>query len=248
MPAIDRTLPSRRQKEERVMVIKGTHAHAALFLVAITAGVWISSLPGTTHVPAKATSAPSVSDKLVIANPAAARADKVLPPLLNDLQQRTFRYFWNTADPQTGLVPDRYPTPSFSSIAAVGFALTAYPIGVERGYVTREAARERVLKTVRFFHGAPQGEAKTGTAGFNGFFYRYLDMKTGTRSGDIELSTVDTALLLGGMLFAQSYFDGAHAEEAEIRRLVEEIYGRVNWRDRKSTRLNSSHSQISYAV
>src|SRR5688572_6406998 len=230
MPAIDRTLPSRRQKEERVMVIKGTHAHAALFLVAITAGVWISGLPGTAYVPAKTNSATSVSDKLVIANPAAARADKALPPVLEELQRRTFRYFWETADPQTGLVPDRYPTPSFSSIAAVGFALTAYPIGVERGYVTREAARARVLKTLRFFHGAPQGEAKTGTAGFNGFFYRYLDMKTGTRSGDIELSTVDTALLLAGMLFAQSYFDGPHAEEAEIRRLVEEIYGRVNWR------------------
>src|SRR5688572_8326221 len=230
MPAIDRTLPSRRQKEERVMVIKGTHAHAALFLVAITAGVWISGLPGTAYVPAKTNSATSVSDKLVIANPAAARADKALPPVLEELQRRTFRYFWETADPQTGLVPDRYPTPSFSSIAAVGFALTAYPIGVERGYVTREAARARVLKTLRFFHGAPQGEAKTGTAGFNGFFYRYLDMKTGTRSGDIELSTVDTALLLAGMLFAQSYFDGPHAEEAEIRRLVDEIYGRVNWR------------------
>jgi hypothetical protein len=211
------------------MVIKRSHAYVALLLFAITAGV-ISNPPGTTLVPVKARPAPSARDALVTASPAAARADKVLPPLLEELQQRTFRYFWDTADPQTGLVPDRFPTPSFSSIAAVGFALTAYPIGAERGYVTREAARARVLKTVRFFHGAPQGEAATGTAGHNGFFYRYLDMKTGTRSGDIELSTVDTALLLGGMLFAQSYFDGPHAEEAEIRRLVEEIYGRVNWR------------------
>src|SRR5687768_12808723 len=103
------------------MAIKGTHAQVALFLVAITAGVWISSLPGTTYVPAKAKSATSVSDKLVIANPAATKADKALPPVLEELQRRTFRYFWDTADPQTGLVPDRYPTPSFSSIAAVGF-------------------------------------------------------------------------------------------------------------------------------
>ncbi len=66
---------------------------------------------------------------------------KPLPPLFDTLQERTFRYFWDNADPDTGLVPDRYPTSSFSSIAAVGFALTAYPIGVERQYVTRAAAR-----------------------------------------------------------------------------------------------------------
>jgi len=160
----------------------------------------------------------------------ARRAARPLPPLVEELQERTFRFFWDTADPATGLVPDRYPTPSFASIAAVGFALTAYPIGAERGYVTREAARERVLKTLRFFRNAPQGAEATGRAGHNGFFYRYLDMKNGHRVGDIELSTVDTALLLGGMLFAQSYFNGPEPEESEIRQLAEEIYGRVNWR------------------
>src|SRR5690242_2870321 len=158
------------------MVIRRTFAHAALFLIAITAGVWVSHPPVTPIPMKKAMPAQSKAETLVIAKPAVT-ADKPLPPPLADLQQRTFRYFWNTADPNTGLVPDRFPTPSFSSIAAVGFALTAYPIGVERGYVTREAARERVLRTLRFFHSAPQGDAKTGTAGFNGFFYRYLDMK-----------------------------------------------------------------------
>ena len=153
-----------------------------------------------------------------------------LPPLIDNLQERTFHYFWDTADPVTGLVPDRYPTPSFASIAAVGFALTAYPIGVERGYVTRAAARDRVLRTLRFFRHAPQGEGATDAAGLNGFFYRFLDMKTGLRSGQIEVSTVDTALLLGGMLFCQSYFDGADAEDVEIRRLADEIYSRVDWR------------------
>jgi hypothetical protein len=153
-----------------------------------------------------------------------------LPPLFDDLQERTFRYFWDTADPVTGLVPDRYPTPSFSSIAAVGFALTAYPIGVQRGYVTREAARERVLTTLRFFRFAPQGAGANDATGYKGFFYRFLDMRTGLRSGDIELSTVDTALLLGGVLFCQSYFDSADAVEVEIRRLADEIYRRVDWR------------------
>jgi hypothetical protein len=159
----------------------------------------------------------------------AAPSSKPLPPLFDTLEERTFHYFWDTANPDNGLVPDRYPTPSFSSIAAVGFALTAYPIGAERGYVTRDAARQRVLQTLRFFATAPQGSEATGMTGYKGFFYHFLDMKTGHRYGDTELSTVDTALLLSGMLFCQSYFNGTDAGETEIRRLVEEIYGRVDW-------------------
>ncbi|WLI91639.1 glucoamylase family protein [Massilia sp. R2A-15] len=151
-------------------------------------------------------------------------------PYLDDLSERTFRFFWDTANPANGLVPDRYPSPSFSSIAAVGFGLTAYPIGVERGYVTRADARGRVLTTLRFFHDAPQGPAAQGMSGYKGFFYHFLDMKTGARSSNSELSTVDTALLLGGVLHVQSYFDGADPQEAEIRRLADDIYRRVDWR------------------
>lgn len=150
--------------------------------------------------------------------------------MLDDLEERSFRFFWETTNPQNGLVPDRYPTPSFSSVAAVGFGLTAYGIGVERGYVTREAARDRTLATLRFFRSAPQGPGATGVTGYQGFFYHFLDMGTGERFKTVELSTVDTALLLGGVLFAQSYFDGPGPEEAEIRRLADEIYRRVDWR------------------
>ena len=171
-----------------------------------------------------------ISHALPRAAVASAPAARPLPPLFDSIEERTFRYFWDHADPVTGLVPDRYPTPSASSIAAVGFALTAYPIGVERGYVSRAEARDRVLRTLRFFRNAPQGPAATGTAGYHGFFYRYLDMKTGTRSGRIEVSTVDTALLLGGMLFCESFFGGPDPGEGEIRALAEEIYGRVDWR------------------
>jgi len=153
-----------------------------------------------------------------------------LDPFFVDLQERTFRFFWDTANPRNGLVPDRYPTAASSSIAAVGFGLTTYPVGVERGYITREQARERVLVTLRFLHGAPQGPDVRGTAGHKGFFYHFIDMKTGLRAGDSELSTVDTAILLAGALFCQSYFDGTHADEAEIRRLVGEIYARADWR------------------
>ncbi len=163
---------------------------------------------------------------------AAQKAEQVdqATPILNDLSERTFRFFWDTANPANGLVPDRFPTPSFSSIAAVGFGLTAYSIGVERGYVRRSAARARVLTTLRFFRNAPQGSAAQGMSGYKGFFYHFLDMKTGARSSNSELSTVDTALLLGGVLYVQSYFDGADPEEAEIRRLADEIYRRVDWR------------------
>src|SRR3978361_404365 len=108
--------------------------------------------------------------------------------LLEDLEHRTFDFFWRTADPATGLVPDRYPTPSFSSIAAVGFGLTAYPVGVERGYITRREARDRVLTTLRFFRDAPQGDAAHGMTGYKGFYYHFLEMKTGQRYQDVELS------------------------------------------------------------
>lgn len=157
--------------------------------------------------------------------------DLPLPPVFDDLQRRTFDFFWETTNPSNGLVPDRYPTPSFSSVAAVGFGLTAYPIGVERGYVTRQQARDRVLATLRFFRNAPQGDTKgTATSGYKGFFYHFLDMKTGLRHNDgVELSTVDTALFLAGALFCQSYFDGDDPDEKEIRKLAAEIYERVDW-------------------
>ncbi|KQW84021.1 glucoamylase family protein [Brevundimonas sp. Root1279] len=152
-----------------------------------------------------------------------------LDPEVEELQRRTFNWFTHVTNRSNGLTPDRWPTPSFSSVAAVGFALTCWPVGVERGWMTREEARERTLTTVRFFHDAPQGPEPTGNAGYKGFFYHFLDMQTGHRFGRTELSTVDTTLLLGGMLFAAQWFDGDHPEEAEIRRLTQAVYERVEW-------------------
>src|SRR5437879_9721000 len=117
---------------------------------------------------------------------------------LDSLEERTFRFFWDLADRRTGLVPDRWPTPSFCSIAAVGFGLTAYPVGVERGYVSRADARWRVLATLDFLLNAPQGPQRTGIAGHRGFFYHFLDTSTARRFGTVELSTIDTTLLLAG--------------------------------------------------
>ncbi len=149
---------------------------------------------------------------------------------LDDLERRTFAYFHELVDPQNGLVPDRAPTPSFSSVAAVGFALTAWPIGVERGWIGREEAVAKTLTTLRFFRDAPQGPEPAGRTGYRGFFYHFLDMETGRRFETVELSTIDTTLLLAGMLFAQSYFDRPDAAETEIRAAAEEIYRRVDWR------------------
>ena len=112
----------------------------------------------------------------------------------------------------------------------MGFALTAYPIGVERTYISRADARERVLTTLRFFWEAPQGPADSGVTGYKGFFYHFLDMETGRRFEDVELSTIDTTLLLGGMLFCQVYFDGEDPDEVAIRAYADSIYRRVDWR------------------
>lgn len=149
--------------------------------------------------------------------------------LLDSLQRRTFDFFWEQSDARTGLTPDRWPTQSFASIAAVGFALTAYPIGAERGWVTREQAAERTLVTLRFFWNAPQGPDSSGVAGYKGFFYHFLDMQEGRRFETVELSTIDTALLLAGVLFCQSYFDGADPEEMAIRAYADSLYLRAEW-------------------
>lgn len=151
------------------------------------------------------------------------------PAFLDTLEERTFLYFHDLSDSVTGLTPDRAPTESFASAAATGFALTAYPIGAERGYVSRADAASRVLRTLRFLWTAPQDSSASGSAGYRGFFYHFLDGKTGRRFEDVELSTVDTALLLAGALFCQSYFDRDLPAEAEIRALAESLYARVDF-------------------
>ncbi|WP_143280662.1 glucoamylase family protein [Bombella intestini] len=150
---------------------------------------------------------------------------------VDDLEHRTFNWFWETANPRNGLVPDRAPLPhGAASIASVGFGLTAYGIGVKRGYITRQQAVERTLLTLRFLTALPQGDAASGTAGTHGFFYHFLDPETGLRVADwSELSSIDTALLMGGVLFAQSYYDGSNRQEQEIRALADGLYRRVDW-------------------
>ncbi len=150
-------------------------------------------------------------------------------PFLDTLQARTFDWFWETTDHERGLTPDRWPTRAFSSVAAIGFGLTAYGVGAERGYVSRAEAAERTLNTLRFLWEAPQGTGQVGMTGYKGFFYHFLDYDTGTRYRNTELSTIDTALLLGGALFAREYFDGDDPAEVAIRAYADSLYQRVEW-------------------
>ena len=148
---------------------------------------------------------------------------------LDTVEHRTFDWFWETTNPRNGLVPDRWPTKSFSSVAAIGFGLTSYLVGVERRWITREQARSRVLTTLRFLWAAPQGPQPAGVTGYRGFFYHFLDMESGQRFQRVELSTIDTGLLLMGVLACREYFDRADPADSTVRALADSIYLRVDW-------------------
>lgn len=147
---------------------------------------------------------------------------------LEEIQKRAFHYFLHEANPDNGLILDKSAENWPASIAATGLALTSYPVAVERGFITRAFAIDRTLNTLRFFWNSPQGTENDAT-GYKGFYYHFLDMKTGRRAWQCELSTVDTTFLIAGMLVASLYFDKNTKEEQEIRDLADALYGRVDW-------------------
>lgn len=180
-----------------------------------------------------ATAAQIAAVPVAVGTTGSAITPGALPPrqiaFLDTLERRTFNWFWEVSDANSGLTPDRWPTHSFSSVAAIGFALTAYPVGVERGYVTRRQAAERTLRTLRYMYQAPQSADATNVTGYRGFFYHFLDMKTGFRFEQVELSTIDSSLLLAGALFCQSYFTGPSPTETAIRAYADSLYRRADW-------------------
>jgi len=169
----------------------------------------------------------AVSGVAAPATPAARPLPKDDAAMLDDVALRGFRYFWEQADPKTGLVPDRASadggaphqknTPGVASTASTGFGLTALCLGAERGWAPRAAAVERARTTLSFLlDHAPQ---------VHGFFYHYLDARTGARDWNSEVSTIDTALLLGGVLTARQCF----GDDPQVRALATAIYERVDF-------------------
>lgn len=149
--------------------------------------------------------------------------------VLDDLQRKAFHYFEQHVNPYNGLVLDSTRPTQPASIAAVGFALSCYPVAVERGWLLRHDALAYALAALRFFDAADQGGKRDGV-GYQGFFYHFLDPRTGTRAWQCELSTIDTALLLAGMLVVAQYFTADSADERELRERVQSIYARIDWR------------------
>src|SRR5690606_30058158 len=174
---------------------------------------------------------PGPIEEVVVVAPApdTAPAER-LPPLFRDIEQRTFQFFWDTTDERNGMTPDRFPSRPFASVAAIGFALTAYPIGIENGWISRRQAVDRTLLTLEFLYEAPQGPEASGTIGHRGFFYHFLDMRSGHRYEHwVELSSVDTGLMMLGVLFAREYYDGDDPREQRIRELADALYARIEW-------------------
>jgi hypothetical protein len=148
---------------------------------------------------------------------------------LEELQRLTFDYFLHETNPENGLVPDSTRQGAPCSIAPTGFALAVYPVGVERGFLSRDPAISRTLTSLRFFWHSPQGPESDAT-GYKGFYYHFLDMKTGRRTFDCELSTIDSTFVIAGALTAAEYFNRDTENEREIRDLATALYRRTDWR------------------
>jgi len=150
---------------------------------------------------------------------------------LDFLQQTAIDFFWYEANPTNGLIKDRSTTNSPCSIASVGFGLTAICIGMDHGWIQATAGRDRVLTTLKTLYYLPQGSGLYGYAGYKGFFYHFLDMSSGLRTGSSELSSIDTALLLAGILYAKQYFlPFSDNISHEICLYADSIYDRVDWK------------------
>jgi hypothetical protein len=168
----------------------------------------------------------TVTSSFSQAVPATQKLTREDEQFLNDLERRSFEYFREQADPQTGLVPDRARMDgspldanhqNVASIAATGFGLTALCIAANRYWITQNEARERTRSTLRFFANRALHE--------RGWFYHWLDTKSGERRWKSEVSSIDTALLLAGVLTARQYF----RDDREITKLATTIYERIDF-------------------
>jgi len=176
-------------------------------------------VPKTTHNRAAAALAP-------------ATLDRDMPPstdtMLERYQRAAFGYFLRNRNPANGLYADTSREWSPVSIAVVGFALSAYPVAVERGWIGRAEAVEHCTAALRFFRDSNQ-DGSPGSTGYKGFYFHFLDRDAGTRVWRCELSMIDTALLIVGALMAARYFDADTPGEAALRTIADQLYRRIDW-------------------
>ena len=164
---------------------------------------------------------------LLLAAPSAQAIEE--EALLDSLQYTAFQYFWNEANPSNGLIKDRSTTWSPCSIASLGFGFSAICIGINNGWVSREEGRGRILTALETLWNGPQGSGPDGYMGYRGLYYHFLDMNTGTRVWDCEVSTIDTALLFAGILDAKQNFSTSDPLDVEVRALADSITYRADW-------------------
>jgi hypothetical protein len=148
--------------------------------------------------------------------------------MLETLQSQTFAYFLKYSNPVNGLIADKSKPDSHSSIAAVGLGISNYVVGIERNLLSREEGINKILTVLNFFHDGQQGPEENAM-GYKGFYYHFLHMDTGRRAWESELSTIDTAIFIAGVLTAAYYFNGEIKLEEEIRNLAESLYRRIDW-------------------
>lgn len=148
--------------------------------------------------------------------------------MLDSIQEKTFLFFLHEHHPEWGIVKDRSASWAPSSIAASGFGLPGFAIGVERNWITREEAAEITLNMLKFYKNTEQS-VDTAAAGYKGFYYHFHRMDSGTRAWDCELSTVDTGLLMMGIIFARNYYNYDNEVEKQIRETAAFLLERIDW-------------------
>ncbi len=147
---------------------------------------------------------------------------------LDTLQYKTFLYFINEANLENGMVKDRSTEKSPSSMAAVGFALPIWAIGAEHDWISRKQSSQYTLNLLKFLLNSEQSLDPFAT-GYKGFYYHFVDMKTGKRFWNSELSSVDSGLLYSGIIFARQYYAEDNETENQIRDIAAKLLKRVNW-------------------
>lgn len=148
--------------------------------------------------------------------------------LLDSIQYHTFLFFRDKVNAEKGLFKDRAADYAPSSIASTGFALPSLAVAVERNWMPREDAARITFNALHFLWNSEQSTNPDAT-GYSGFYYHFLDMETGKRTWECELSSIDTGLLMMGVIFARNYYNQDSETEREIRSLAAKLLDRLDW-------------------